>query len=484
MQLAHLWLTDFRGHEASEVEVGPGITVFAGGNAQGKTTVLEAVGWLARMSSFRGAPDSALVRVGCEKAIVRAEIVPANRGPDVRPDLIEAEIAAAGRNRVLLNRKPLPRARDLLGTLRVTVFAPDDLRLVKAGPAERRAELDDLLVALSPRYDAVQADYDRVLKHRNAWLRTWSPGRRPGHARRVGRAAGAGGGGAGPGPAQAARTAGRPPRQGLRRCGRRAPPTWPAPTRRPGPVRVTPRRDPARRHRPAPGGGGGPVPGGRPRAPAHPGRSPPGRLAALRSTGSTPAGSPPRASSGRWRWPCAWPGTLSFPRSWASRPSCCSTMCSPSSTRAGRANLVAHLPIAQALVTTAGALPPGLPAERVIWVAGGRLEPGTTTVSPERGWEFRERSWEPDHPAAPPARGSAVRGRGRPAPRRSRRRRRRHVRLAGGGGRGGGRPRPAPAAPRRGAAGRGRCSGLGDPAALPARRICSAGWAARSAPEW
>jgi DNA replication and repair protein RecF len=174
VQLAHLWLTDFRGHQASEVEVGPGITVFAGGNAQGKTTVLEAVGWLARMSSFRGAPDSALVRVGCERAIVRAEIVPANRGPEVRPDLIEAEIVAAGRNRVLLNRKPLPRARDLLGTLRVTVFAPDDLRLVKAGPAERRTELDDLLVALSPRYDAVQSDYERVLKHRNAWLRTWS----------------------------------------------------------------------------------------------------------------------------------------------------------------------------------------------------------------------------------------------------------------------------------------------------------------------
>src|SRR2546423_14651459 len=113
MQLAHLWLSDFRGHEASEVEVGPGITVFAGGNAQGKTTVLEAVGWLARMSSFRGAPDAALVRVGCEKAVVRAEIAPANGGSDVRPDLIEAEIAATGRNPVLLNRKPPPPARGL-----------------------------------------------------------------------------------------------------------------------------------------------------------------------------------------------------------------------------------------------------------------------------------------------------------------------------------------------------------------------------------
>src|SRR5205085_8507600 len=87
---------------------------------------------------------------------------------------LEAEISLSGRNRFLVNRTPLPRARDLLGTLRVTVFAPDDLRLVKGGPAERRAELDDLLVALSPRYDAVRSDYDRVLRHRNAWLKSWS----------------------------------------------------------------------------------------------------------------------------------------------------------------------------------------------------------------------------------------------------------------------------------------------------------------------
>ena len=178
MQLAHLWLTDFRGHQASEVDVGPGITVFAGGNAQGKTTVLEAVGWLARMASFRGAPDAALVRVGAERAVLRAEVE--RGGPAAGPvgsgplQLIEAEIAAAGRNRVLVNRQALPRARDLLGTLRVTVFAPDDLRVIKGGPAERRSELDELLVALSPRYDAVRSDYERVLRHRNAWLRTWS----------------------------------------------------------------------------------------------------------------------------------------------------------------------------------------------------------------------------------------------------------------------------------------------------------------------
>jgi DNA replication and repair protein RecF len=187
MRLAHLWLTDFRCYGQAELEVGPGMTVLSGGNASGKTSILEAVGWLARMSSFRGAPDVALVRAGAEQAFVRAEVtVPTGDTPTPGPTgdtpvpgggpgrLVEAEITAAGRNRVLVNRKPLARSRDLLGTLRVTVFSPDDLRLVKGGPSERRAELDDLLVALSPRYDAARADYERVLRHRNAWLKSWS----------------------------------------------------------------------------------------------------------------------------------------------------------------------------------------------------------------------------------------------------------------------------------------------------------------------
>lgn len=169
MRLAHLWLTDFRCYEQAELEIGPGMTVLCGGNASGKTSILEAAGWLARMSSFRGAPDVALVRAGTERAFVRAEVA-----GDVPGRLVEAEITAAGRNRVQVNRKPLARARDLLGTLRVTVFSPDDLRLVKGGPSERRAELDDLLVALSPRYDAARSDYERVLRHRNAWLKSWS----------------------------------------------------------------------------------------------------------------------------------------------------------------------------------------------------------------------------------------------------------------------------------------------------------------------
>jgi DNA replication and repair protein RecF len=171
MYLAGLWLTDFRCYEEAELRLPPGVTVICGANAQGKTSLLEAVAWAATGKSFRGVPDAALVRTGAAAAILRAEVV-----DGARVQLLEAEIRAAGRNRVQLNRHPLQRARDLLGLMRVTVFAPDDLLLVKGGPAGRRDYLDDLLVAISPRYEAARADYERVLKQRNALLRNGARG--------------------------------------------------------------------------------------------------------------------------------------------------------------------------------------------------------------------------------------------------------------------------------------------------------------------
>jgi DNA replication and repair protein RecF len=164
--VARLALTDFRCYPAVDLVLPSGVTVVSGANGEGKTSLLEALSWAATTRSFRGVPDAALVRSGTEAAFVRVTV----QEPD-REQLLEAEIRAVGRNRVRMNRHPLARARDLLGLLRVTVFAPDDLQLVKGGPAGRRSYLDDLLVAVAPRYEAVQAEYDRVLKHRNALLR-------------------------------------------------------------------------------------------------------------------------------------------------------------------------------------------------------------------------------------------------------------------------------------------------------------------------
>jgi DNA replication and repair protein RecF len=166
MRITRLWLQDFRNYEATDLVIpADGLTVVAGDNGEGKTNLLEAIGYLATLESFRGAPADALVRAGAASAVVRAEGERDGRGL-----LLEAELGA-GRTRVLVNRQPLKRARDLLGAFRVTVFAPDDLELVKGGPAGRRRYLDELLVSLHPKNAALQSDVERILRQRTALLR-------------------------------------------------------------------------------------------------------------------------------------------------------------------------------------------------------------------------------------------------------------------------------------------------------------------------
>jgi DNA replication and repair protein RecF len=167
MRLRRLWLTDFRSYESCELAPAEGLTVIVGANGEGKTNLLEAVSYLATLSSFRGAPGEAMVRQGASCAVIRAEV---DDGED-RAALIEAELRTTGRDRVLVNKQALKRSRDLLGTLRVSVFSPDDLALVKGGPAERRSYLDGALVACAPKHDATLSDLERVLRQRNALLK-------------------------------------------------------------------------------------------------------------------------------------------------------------------------------------------------------------------------------------------------------------------------------------------------------------------------
>jgi DNA replication and repair protein RecF len=169
-----VWLTDFRNYATAEVELADGLTVVTGANGQGKTNLLEAIGYASTTRSFRGATGDALVAVGAEQAIVRVE------GRRLgRTFLVEAELRARGRDRLQLNRQRVVRARDLLEALTVSVFTPDDLVMVKGGPAERRRYLDDLLVALHPRLDSLRSDVERVLRQKSALLKQ-ARGRRDG----------------------------------------------------------------------------------------------------------------------------------------------------------------------------------------------------------------------------------------------------------------------------------------------------------------
>ncbi|RZU63162.1 DNA replication/repair protein RecF [Zhihengliuella halotolerans] len=167
MYISHLSLTDFRSYAQADLELSPGTTVMVGSNGVGKTNVAEAIGYLATLSSHRVTTDSALLRFGTERALVRAQVVRTSHATSV-----ELEITRGKMNRVRINRANPVRARDILGIVRTVLFAPEDLALVKGDPSARRRFLDDLLVVLQPHQAATRSDYDRVLRQRNALLKS------------------------------------------------------------------------------------------------------------------------------------------------------------------------------------------------------------------------------------------------------------------------------------------------------------------------
>ncbi len=167
MLVRSLELVDFRNYPAAQLDFVAGTTAIVGDNGQGKTNLAESLAYLATLESFRGAPVDALIRHGMDTAIIRAQI----QHDDGRELLIEAEINRNGRNRVMINRQRLVRTRELLGVIRVSVFSPDDLALIKQGPADRRRLLDDTLVSLAVKHDSLRLEIDRIIKQRNSLLK-------------------------------------------------------------------------------------------------------------------------------------------------------------------------------------------------------------------------------------------------------------------------------------------------------------------------
>lgn len=167
MYVSHLSLADFRSYTSAELPLEPGVTAFVGPNGQGKTNLVEALDYLATLNSHRVAQDAPLVRLDAGRAVVRASVVSAGRSV-----LLEVEITPGKSNRARINRSPARAAKEILGILRTVLFAPEDLALVKGDPQARRRFLDDLLVTRAPRLASVRSDYERVLKQRNALLKS------------------------------------------------------------------------------------------------------------------------------------------------------------------------------------------------------------------------------------------------------------------------------------------------------------------------
>lgn len=166
MIVEHLSLVDFRNYAVAEVALGPGPNVFIGRNGQGKTNLAEAIAYLATLSSHRVSTDAPMVRDGADAAIIRARLTHGERRV-----LLEAQLNRQGANKARVNGAPVKPA-ELPRFAQVVLFAPEDLQIVRGDPSARRRFMDQLLVQRSPRFSGVLSDYDRVLKQRNALLKS------------------------------------------------------------------------------------------------------------------------------------------------------------------------------------------------------------------------------------------------------------------------------------------------------------------------
>lgn len=175
VRLSRLQVIDFRNYPQADLELTAGPNVLVGANGQGKTNIVEAIGYLSTLGSHRVANDQPLIRRGADRAVVRAIV-----RSDDRELSVELEITAGKANRARIGRAPVGRTKDVIGIVRSVLFAPEDLSLVKGDPSDRRRFLDDLLVQRYPRYAGVRSDYERVRTQRNALLRTAGMARRSG----------------------------------------------------------------------------------------------------------------------------------------------------------------------------------------------------------------------------------------------------------------------------------------------------------------
>jgi len=166
MHLSWLELRDFRSYEHLEFGPEPGLNVLIGDNGSGKTNVLEAIGYLSRLGSFRGAPDGALVRVDAPGAVLRGGV--ARESGELR---VEVEIPADGRRRILVNGKRPRRNSDVAVEVPLVAFLPDDLDMVKRGPALRRDYLDEVATHTSPAAGGDRTEYEKIVRQRNRLLR-------------------------------------------------------------------------------------------------------------------------------------------------------------------------------------------------------------------------------------------------------------------------------------------------------------------------
>ena len=166
VHVRQIWLQNFRNYDEQQISFGKGTIIVFGLNGQGKTNLVEAINYLGTATSFRGVPVESLIRDGSESATIRADVL--NKKREL---LVEAQISRAARNTISINKQKISPIRNLIGLIPTTIFGPDDLSLIKEGPAIRRNYIDHLLIQINPNNMKLRVDLDQVLKQRNALLK-------------------------------------------------------------------------------------------------------------------------------------------------------------------------------------------------------------------------------------------------------------------------------------------------------------------------
>ena len=167
MWVGSVQLHNFRNYEQLTANLTPGLNLIYGENGRGKTNLVEGIYFLGSFESHRIAANSNLIRSGQSSATISVT-AHANQ----RTLVLASEINRSASNRYYLNGNQQRRVSEVSGVVRSLIFAPEDLDLVRRDPQDRRFFLDQALNLLKPRMSGVRSDYDRVLKQRNALLKS------------------------------------------------------------------------------------------------------------------------------------------------------------------------------------------------------------------------------------------------------------------------------------------------------------------------
>jgi DNA replication and repair protein RecF len=164
--VSRLRLKAFRNHALTDLTLVRGVTVFVGDNGQGKTNIVESLGYLSDGGSHRVSSDEAIVMFGESEAEVTATITSGERSV-----VLALTIRAPGANRAQVNSSPTT-VTELSSWVNTVFFSPEDIAIIRSDPSHRRRFLDVALVSSQPRFAAVLSEYDRVVRQRNMLLKT------------------------------------------------------------------------------------------------------------------------------------------------------------------------------------------------------------------------------------------------------------------------------------------------------------------------